>query len=43
MDCPILLRFFLQYLMSVEYLVSSWSIMLESTLMIPKNFVYVWN
>ena len=36
-------HFFLKYLMRTEYLISSWSVIWKSTLMIPSSFAYVWS
>jgi hypothetical protein len=35
--------FFLKYLMCIDYLISSWSVMWKSTSMIPSSFAYVWS
>jgi hypothetical protein len=42
MNCIIVLPFFLQYLMNIESLISIWSVMSKSTLMITSVFVHVW-
>jgi hypothetical protein len=35
--------FFLQCLTVAEYLVISWTVTSEFTLMVPNNFIYMWN
>jgi len=36
MHCFVVFPFFLKYLMHAEYMISSWPVVLKSTLMIPK-------
>jgi transcription initiation factor IIE alpha subunit len=43
MYSPIVLPFFLQYLMNAKYIISSRSITSKSKLMISNNFIYIWS
>jgi len=43
MHCFTVFPFFLQYLTNAEYMISSWSGALKTTLMIPNNFPCIWS
>jgi len=43
MHCFIVFPFFLKYLANAEYMISSRTVVSESTLMIPNDFLCIWN
>ena len=43
MHCLIVFPYLLKYLTNTEYVISSWPIASESTLVIPHNFLCIWN